>query len=72
MILTAIVLSAGGSGPYTCTEIERKQTAILVYIRRQIHRTIQKHRAHKIEGKTHKRRKKHKTNNKIHKHKNKT
>ena len=51
-ILTAIVLSAGGSGRYICAGVERNITGI--YISRQIHKAVQKHRAHKIDGKTYK------------------
>jgi hypothetical protein len=59
-LLTATELSPGGSGQYTCTQIEREKIYIYIYIyiyKETDTQTIQKHRAHKIEGKTYQTRK---------------
>ena len=53
---TAVRYPAGGSGRYSCTQIENKQ----LYTRawgETLHKTIQKHRTRKIESKTYKTRK---------------
>jgi hypothetical protein len=50
-LLTTIGFPPGGSGPYSCIQIEKKQ----LYTQGDaIHTTIQKQRTHKIEMKTYK------------------
>ena len=47
-LFTAIVFPPSGSGRYSCTKIEKRQ---LYTEGETTHKTIQKHRIHKIENK---------------------